>query len=586
MKNRLISFFKKPLLWLGVILVFLFYTIHFRNQVNLRSFITSDAEGYFAYLPAFFLHDDPSYAKTMAAKQSYHQEKLTFWYPIKTKNGKTINKCFPGVAVMQAPSFLATTAFLKVIGKPTTGYSNAYLIAALLTAFLFLLIGVHYLTKSLQVNYSKKEAWIAFLAIFFGTNLFFSTLNYPIFSHIHTFFLYALLLYQFLLLKNKLESKRLIYIGILLGLIALVRPTNLIIVAFLLFFFDSWKEFVAFLRFIFLTKKLHFLKLFLPFFSVLSIWFLMNFWQTGHFVYWSYQGEGFNFTHPRIWESWFSYHIGIFVHHPVLLVAILGLYFLFKENKFKFFVWLIYFFGLSWLVSSWWCWDYESSFGHRGFSEHFIIFIYPLLALIKQTTFKKTISAALIICVSYTGMRFYQRVTQIFNHQRFTPETYWKSFFDFDNSVTDKYVNLVHPLPFGHVKTSTTLASYPKEFKFDENTEFGLNGTFNFPKNTKENRFFVTVEFEKKMTGNDWKDIYLVIFSQNKKDSSQFYFSLPVYEYYKEATHNDWKKITCYEEVAVYLSPKDNVLVYLWNQKKKRFSIRNMKIKIDQYTTN
>ncbi len=371
-------------MWLSIFSLLLSYIIHFRNEVRLQNLVFSDGEGYYAYLPALFLNHDPSFEKSKQAKQTFYADKINFYYAFKTKEGKVVNKYFPGLALMQTPSFLATTAVLKILGKETNGYSNGYMISLILTAFLFLILGIHFLMKSLvlDVSTSVKQQWLAFFAIFFGTNLFFSTLNYPSFSHIYSFFLFGVLLFQFQKYLLSKEQKSLYYIGITLAFIFLVRPTNLIFVAFLLFFFDSWESFIAFLKELFLAKKFPFFKILVPFSVFISLWFLLTKWQTGSFVYWSYQGEGFNFSSPKLLETWFSYRIGIFVHHPILWLALVGLIYLFRENKFKFFVWLLYFFAVSYLISSWWCWDYESTFGHRGFSEHFIIFIFPLLSLL------------------------------------------------------------------------------------------------------------------------------------------------------------------------------------------------------------
>ncbi len=577
---------RKPLFLLCLFFGFLFYFIHFRNETTLQSFVSSDAEGYYAYLPALFLNHDPSYEKPMSDKQSFSKEKILFKYTMKTENGKTTNKCFPGVALLQTPSYLVSTLIQKVFTSNLNGYSNSYILSFLITALLFLVLGIHFFMKSLLLqNYSSElNQWIAFIVIFCGTNLFFSTLNYPFFSHIHSFFLFGILIYQFQKLLISAQQKRLVFIGIILGFLFLVRPTNIVFAAFLLFFFESGKDFLLFLKRSFISQKLGLLKLILPFLSVISMLFFLNKWQTGQFLYWSYQGEGFNFSDPKIGETWFSYRIGIFVHHPILFISLFGLIYLFKENKFKFLIWISYFIGISYLISSWWCWDYESVFGNRGFSEHLLIFSYPLLYLLKYFPYRKILLFLIFICLVYTGTRFFQCTTQIFPRQKFTQETFWKSMFDLDTSSTEKYFSLAHCKPFGKIKTKTELLSQNSVTYFNEKTEFGLGATFIFPKKTKQNRFFVEINFDKKLQSANWKDIYLVVYATSENNSSTFYFSQGIYEYFEEGKTNNWIKTSCSEEIPVYLSPKEKVLIYIWNKAKKQFSIRNPKITIYEYS--
>jgi hypothetical protein len=102
-------------------------------------------------------------------------------------------------------------------------------------------------------------------------------------------------------------------------------------------------------------------------------------WQSGEWIKWSYNGEGFNFLRPQLIAGFFSFRIGLFLHVPIMLLAILGGIILFRKQPFQALIWVLYFVLNSWLIFSWWCWDYESSFGPRAFTEHLFFLLIPVV---------------------------------------------------------------------------------------------------------------------------------------------------------------------------------------------------------------
>ena len=57
--------------------------------------------------------------------------------------------------------------------------------------------------------------------------------------------------------------------------------------------------------------------------------------STGYFWVYSYGEEGFNFGSPHFIDILFSYKKGLFLYTPIYLIALLGLYFMYKKNKFE-----------------------------------------------------------------------------------------------------------------------------------------------------------------------------------------------------------------------------------------------------------
>lgn len=589
---RLFRQINRSSVWISLIIISFSFVIHFKDNRNLDHVIFSDGEGYYAYLPAYFIQQDPTYQSTMKMEESYVGHPMNFFYVTEYKKGKYINKYFPGVALMQLPGFAFTSLALYVAGKPVTGYSRAYLLAFYLTSLIFAILGFWLFVRNIKIYIEKnkiqlpdKIIYCLAGAIFFGTAIFYSLLAYPSFSHVYSFFLINALFFYFQQYQTEQKKTFLLYCGILLGLIFLVRPTNLIVVLFLLFFFDSFQSFWIFLKDLFNWKSVLFLYVIVPFLLLCSVLLLVLKWQTGSFFAWSYRGESFNFNQLRLLQSWFSYRIGIFLHHPVLLICVPGIFILYKSNLYKSIVWIIYFLISSYLISSWWCWDYESVFGHRGFSEHFLIFIFPLLYLYQFTRKKSVIWFLVGITLLYSLMRFYQKVENIFPNQKFTAKTYWKSMFDIDNSIIEKYTNRSHCIPFGKLENVYEVTSKERNITYNSTREYGLNATFHFPQDRLNNRFFIEATFRKKIKKEeDWRDIIFVTDSYSKIDLSRYYFTQPIYNYYKEG-NGEWVETSCQEEIPLVFGQKDSVNIYIWNKALKHFEIKDYKLKVYEYSS-
>jgi hypothetical protein len=110
----------------------------------------------------------------------------------------------------------------------------------------------------------------------------------------------------------------------------------------------------------------------------LLVWFpQMLYWKmiSGHWLYFSYQGEGFFFSNPRILLGLFSYRNGWLLYSPIMIFALAGFFFLRKELKVFLIPVVLYFLLSIYVIFSWWCWWYVGS-GLRA-----MIDLYPLLAL-------------------------------------------------------------------------------------------------------------------------------------------------------------------------------------------------------------
>jgi hypothetical protein len=101
---------------------------------------------------------------------------------------------------------------------------------------------------------------------------------------------------------------------------------------------------------------------FVPIGLQLMTWRLLS----GHWLYYSYQEEGFNWSSPALWETLFSSRHGLFFWSPMLLIAVGGLL---RARDPLIRCWLLGGILLWYANSAWHCWWFGDAFGGRAFVE-------------------------------------------------------------------------------------------------------------------------------------------------------------------------------------------------------------------------
>lgn len=560
--------------------------LNFSNPNWKYNIISSDGRGYYAYLPALLIYNDATYAKSMKAERESYEHGIGQLYLNELEGNRFYNKCYPGVAVLQAPFFVGTCGILKLMGKPVTGYSDAFLFSVWFGSLFYSLLGLFFLYRTLiRFGGSIRHSVLVTASVFFGTHLFFQALSAPSFSHNYSFFLFALLFFLTQRLIAKTTIKNALLVGLTLGLIFLLRPTNILVVLFLPFFFKSGSELGQFILRLFKLTNGILLTLILSSAIVASILLIAYQWQTGLWFVWSYSGEGFYFLNPRIYETLFSYRIGLFVHTPIFILVIIGLLKMAKSIPYRAITWIAYFSILLYITSSWWCWDYASTFGHRALSEHMILFAFPLLFLLENTLKRKLYYILIAIFSLYIWMRAYQRHTHIFPIQKFTSTTFWKSFGDFDSSVQGKYSSLEQCPPFGKIINTTALSFEDSVIELNQTEQFSKSISYQFPKEVTPSRFIIEVTFNKEMLQEDgnWKDVFLVFDATNSQTNERLYYASGVYSYYRENIKSLGTTTVRHEYVAE-LNPMEQLVVYFWNPQGKHFKIQDFSVKVYEYS--
>ena len=178
-----------------------FYLYKVRNKSG--NPIRSDGIGYYSYLPAFFKYDDLtfSFVDSISYADSINM-KPCLWTD---KEGHIINKYPIGVAILESPFYFATDTILKIFSPGrATGFSKLYQYSICFSAFVYFLLGLWLLYKSLMSFFDEKTVLLVLTLITFATSLFhYATLD-GCFSHVYSFFLINL--FVFLTIKDFEEN--------------------------------------------------------------------------------------------------------------------------------------------------------------------------------------------------------------------------------------------------------------------------------------------------------------------------------------------------------------------------------------------
>jgi len=240
---------------------------------------------------------------------------------------------------------------------------------------------------------------------------------------------------------------------------------------------------------------------------------------------------------------------------------------------------MFYFILTVYIISCWWCWDYESEFGHRAMTEHLIIFVFPLAHLLNLKTYKWSTYSFLLIGLFYLFMRFYQKENNIFIQQKFTASTYWKSFGDLRPSSQTKYYSLVHCRPIGKTEKNVKKQYGNHEIDLHKGLEFTKSKVYYFDDTQNQGRLFMTVNFDKKLLdiNDNWHDVLMVFDAKNETTGDRIYYASPIYNYYKEGA-DKWHKTKIEIELYVQFQPMENVRVYIWNKSHKKIGVKDMEV--------
>jgi len=418
-----------------ILLFFTLFTIvlsqRFLNeqQTGLRDSVSSDGLGYYAYLPATVIYHDFTYKfydNPINKINSFHKPLLNNY------KGKILDKYFCGTSLCLLPFFTLGVVISSIVGTDMNGYTDVFLMLVSLAAIFYFVLSVHLLGKiGASFDISEKVCFFTSLILFFGTHLYHYTIHEPSMSHVYSFFAVTLFFYLFNKLIHEVCVQNIIFLCLSMGLISLIRPPNIIVVLFTPFFFKSGRDFLSFLRKIFIDHFFSFMLGILAFCCFVSLQLIFYYLEVGEFFVFSYEEETFNFLKPEILKVLFSYKKGLFLYTP-LIFACLIIILISKLNLMKKAVFGFTFFVFLYVTSSWQCWWYGGGYSNRPFIDILPIFLIVLIIVFSVTNlkYKKIIAVFVLPFLFLNQLMAYQYSNHIMDANYMTKEKYWDIFLE------------------------------------------------------------------------------------------------------------------------------------------------------------
>jgi hypothetical protein len=246
------------------------------------------------------------------------------------------------------------------------GFTPYYQHAAGLAGACYVLAGLWLLRRLLRRHFSAGAADATIVTLLFGTSLFHYATFDSMWSHAFSFALCAALLDRCDRWRDSSGYRDAVLIGVISGLVVLVRHTNAIIpaalVTTLLWLEPSFRRFAAIAAGAAIVTVIP------------QLWLYHD--ATRHWIVGAYAATpGFFWTRPQILEVLFGTRKGLFFWSPLLLAAVAGFALLPPALK----RWRIPIAAIlildTYVMASWWDWQLGASYGHRGYVD-----VYPLLA--------------------------------------------------------------------------------------------------------------------------------------------------------------------------------------------------------------
>ena len=276
---------------------------------------------------------------------------------------------------------MAADAYVRIFDShERNGFSQPYRYGVLISTLFYALFGLYFLRLVLLRFFESRTVTWTLILLALATNLYHYSTHESGMTHPHNFFLLSVAMFLMLQWNQNFSIFKALLFGLVCGLIVLVRPINLILLLPLPFFLQSvsnfgfWTSLKASLL-DFVGSKKFFIALLG---GVLLLSPQLIFWklQSGSWLHYSYNDEGFFLGNPHLLDGLFSFRKGWLIYTPVMIFALIGWVLFMRQNKLLGWAGGIATMLFLYVTFSWWCWWYGG-----GFSARTLIDIYPLLAL-------------------------------------------------------------------------------------------------------------------------------------------------------------------------------------------------------------
>lgn len=395
--------------------------------------IRSDGYSHYVYLPSWLIYGDPSLSAV--ADDCCGGEFPAFTAIIRWPGtDRWVNAHPIGVAILQAPFFVVAHALTKWSNISPDGFTLYYQHAAGLAGTFWTIAGLIVLRALLLRRVSDRVTAVTLIVLLCGTNLYHYATFDSGYSHPYSFFLIASLLYltERWMLGDRGSrfadrgSEDAVYgsfsgggsfgvsviLGVVAGLIVLTRhPNALFLVLFPLYgVTDSSSARAALMQL--WTRRTEVAIVVAVALLTVSPQLAIYYQATGRLLVNSYGDLGFTFLSPHLWGVLFSVTKGVFFWAPLLLAGIAG-YTLARPATRAFTLGAVVVFIVdTYLMASWWDWQFGASYGHRGFVDLLPLFALGLAAFFEwsaeRVTRRLVVTVATVALVTLSSVQMLQ----------------------------------------------------------------------------------------------------------------------------------------------------------------------------------
>lgn len=329
--------------------------------------VRSDGFGYFVYLPAAVVDRDLTLERT--ARECCGGTFPSWAAIIRWPDTNRLVGAHPiGVAILLLPLYLAAHLLTLWSNLPPTGWSFYYQHAAGLGGIAALVGGLALLGRAMARTTSPPTVIWTLAAVTFGTNLFHYGTYDSVYSHVFSFLLICALIHEVPLWFAAPSWGRAIGLGVIAGLVVLVRHPNAVALALIpawgLWSERPWRAQLALLW----SRRGMVAAMALAAFVTVLPQAAIYYAATGRALVSSYGTLWFDFANPEFVGVLFSVQKGVFFWAPVLLLGVAG-WFLRGPARPCVVGIAVVVPATTYVIATWWDWQFGGSYGHRGFTD-------------------------------------------------------------------------------------------------------------------------------------------------------------------------------------------------------------------------
>ena len=362
-----------------------------------------DVSGYYFYLPAIWIFKDLKALNFRTEIQRKYAPADSQYQSFDHPSGNQVMKYSAGMALQYFPFFFVFDVIAEAGGWPRDGFSRPYQLGIALGSFLIAVFGLLLMRINLRRYFDDWIVGVALLILVFCTNYLEYAGITSAMTHNYLFTIYAALIF----LTNRFYQKpgvvNAMCLGTLIGLATLTRPTEIIALLIpVLWAVDGRKAFLG--RMDFLKRRLR-LVLYAVATAMLVGSVQLIYWKfaAGDWLVYSYEDQGFSWLSPHLIDGLFSYKAGWLLYTPIMGLALIGFWFLFRRQRQQFYWSALFTLLFLYITYAWDIWWYGGSLGSRAMVQCYAVLLFPLAAIIREMGKRKWGVTLLVLLILGAG---------------------------------------------------------------------------------------------------------------------------------------------------------------------------------------